>query len=361
MRKIYSVVAVAATAALVLAGCGQPEPTTGDTAGPSNTATGETATSDFQACMVSDAGGFDDKSFNQSTYEGLKRAESDLAIKTQALESTDGNDFGPNLDQLVNSGCNLIVTVGFMLMEATQASATANPDINYAIVDDNQIIQPNVKPVVYATQEAGYLAGYVAAAYSTTGKVGTFGGIQIPSVTIFMDGFADGVAKYNADKGKNVELIGWDKNTQSGLFSGDFDDVAKGKVTSETIISQGADVIMPVAGPVGAGAVAAAKDKGNVAIIWVDADGYETTEFGDVMLTSVMKLMGEAVESIVKDAMDSRFSSDAYVGTLANGGVALAPFHDFDSKLSQETKDEVEALKQQIISGQLKVDSPSAP
>jgi basic membrane protein A len=316
---------------------------------------------DFQACMVSDAGGFDDKSFNQSTHEGLLQAESEFGITIQALESKDQNDFTPNLDQLVDSGCDLIITVGFNLSDATKAAAAANPEVKFAIVDDSQIVADNVKPVVYATQEAAFLAGYAAAAHSKTGKVGTFGGMQIPTVTIFMDGFADGVARYNQDKGAAVEIIGWDKDAQTGLFTGDFGDTAKGRTTSETMIAQGVDVIMPVAGPVGAGAVAAARDAGDVAVVWVDADGYLTTEDGDLMLTSVMKLMGEAVTNIVKDTMDGKFASEAYVGTVANGGVAIAPFHDFEAAISEETKAELKQLQSQIAAGELKVESISAP
>ncbi|MDR1186943.1 MAG: BMP family ABC transporter substrate-binding protein [Bifidobacteriaceae bacterium] len=359
MRKTHALVGVAAAAALALAGCGAAPDSSGNDS--SKKASENETTSDFQACMVSDAGGFDDKSFNQSTHDGLVKAESDFGIKTQALESKDQNDFAPNLDQLVSSGCNLIITVGFNLSDATKTAAAANPDIKFAIVDDSQIQADNVKPVVYATQEAAFLAGYAAAAYSKTGKVGTFGGMQIPTVTIFMDGFADGVARFNQDKGASVEVIGWDKAAQTGLFTGDFDDVAKGKTTSETMIAQGVDVIMPVAGPVGAGASAAAKDAGNVVVVWVDADGYLTTDDGPLMLTSVMKLMGEAVTSIVKDAMDDNFSNEAYVGTVANGGVAIAPFHDLESAVSDETKAEITDLQGQISSGALKVESISAP
>jgi basic membrane protein A len=360
MRKIGAFVGVAAAAALALTGCGTAPEKSGDDG--TTKASTEDAASDFQACMVSDAGGFDDKSFNQSTHEGLLKAEADFGITVQALESKDQNDFAPNLDQLVSSGCDLIITVGFNLSDATKTAAEANPDVKFAIVDDSQIQADNVKPVVYATQEAAFLAGYAAASYSKTGKVGTFGGMQIPTVTIFMDGFADGVARYNEDKGKSVEVIGWDKAAQTGLFTGDFDDTAKGKTTSETMIAQGVDVIMPVAGPVGAGATAAAKDaSSDVVIVWVDADGYLTTDDGALMLTSVMKLMGEAVTDIVKDTIDGNFSSEAYVGTVGNGGVAIAPFHDLESAVSDDTKAELQELQDQIASGSLKVDSISAP
>ncbi|MDR0366415.1 MAG: BMP family ABC transporter substrate-binding protein [Bifidobacteriaceae bacterium] len=354
MKKAHLLVGIGAIAALVLAGCGEP-PEKKDDAGTSG------ADSDFKACMVSDAGGFDDKSFNQSSYEGLEKAEKDLGIKKEQLESKDNNDFGPNLDSMMAAGCKITVTVGFNLADATKETAEANTDAKFTIVDDASIELPNVKPIVYATQEATFLAGYLAAGYSKTGKVGTFGGMAIPSVTIFMDGFADGVAKYNEDNGTNVEVIGWDKAAQNGQFSGDFDDQAKGKELTNTMISQGADVIMPVAGPVGLGAAAAAKDAGNVVLVWVDADGYETTEYGDLMLTSAMKLMGEAVFEVIKSVKDDKFTSDPYVGTLENGGVALAPLHDFESKVPADLVKAVDDLKAKVISGEIKVDSPSSP
>jgi basic membrane protein A len=360
------VVSLLAVAGLVLAACSDaPDESTDngttDAATETSGAATSEAASDFFACMVSDEGGFDDQSFNQSTYEGLQRAGVDLGIEVLALESHDSNDYAPNLEDMVAKGCDITITVGFNLSEGTKTAAEANPSLNYAIVDDSQISLPNVKPIVYATQEAAFLAGYVAAAYSTTGKVGTFGGAKIPTVTIFMDGFADGVARYNQDKGGNVELLGWDKATQNGLFTDDFTDQAKGKTTALNLIAQGADVIMPVAGPVGLGAAQAAQEDGNTVIIWVDADGYLTTEYGSIILTSVMKLMGEAVENVITDTKDGNFSPDPYVGNLANGGVAIAPFHDFTSQVSDETKAEVAALEAAIQSGELKVESDSAP
>ena len=119
---------------------------------------------------------------------------------------------------------------------------------------------------------------------------------------------------------------------------------------------------MPVAGPVGLGAAAAAKEAGNVAIIWVDSDGYETTpEYKDLFLTSVMKQIGPAVFDVIKAASEGKFSSDPYIGTLENNGVGLAPFHDFQDKVPADLSAKIDAFKQQIISGQLKIESPNSP
>ncbi len=156
------------------------------------------------------------------------------------------------MTQAVESGCGFVLTVGYELVPATDAAAIANPDVDFAIVDD-VVDQPNVKPIVFNTAQAAFLAGYLAAGVSQTGKVATFGGGNQPPVTLFMDGFVDGVASYNAVHGTAVQALGWNKATQDGVFTGDFEDINKGLVTTQGFIDQGADVILPVAGQVGRG------------------------------------------------------------------------------------------------------------
>jgi basic membrane protein A len=350
-------VATAGAAALLLTGCGAaPEASTA-----TNTA------SNYKGCIVSDSGGFDDQSFNQSSYEGLQKAKTDLGIEVNQAESKTNNDFEPNLRAMVAAGCNLTVTVGFLLGDATKAQATANPDKHFAIIDfgyDTPI--SNVKPIIYDTAQAAFLAGYLAAGTSKTGTVATFGGIKIPTVTIFMDGYADGVKYYNEKKGKNVKVLGWDKAKQDGSFTGDFEKQDKGKQFTQNFLDQGADIVMPVAGPVGKGAGAAlqeAKAAGkDVKLIWVDSDGYLTApDYKDIMLSSVMKLMGEAVETVVKEDTEGKFSNTPYVGTLANDGVQLAPFHDLDSAVPAELKTQLDQIKKDIADGKLKVESAASP
>jgi basic membrane protein A len=360
VRKKFAAVALAAASALFISGCAEPPADDATTAASGDATT--SSSSDFMACMISDSGGFDDKSFNQSGYEGLERAESELGITIKTAESQEATDFGPNLQSMETQGCGLTITVGFLLAEATKAQAEASPDSHFAIIDDNSIVLPNVKPLVFKTSDASFLAGYLAAGYSKTGTVATFGGQNIPSVSIFMDGFVDGVAKYNEDNGASVQVLGWDKAAQNGTFTGDFSDQSKGQNTTTNFIDQGADVIMPVAGPVGLGAAAAAQESGKASIIWVDADGYETNpQYQAVMLTSVMKEIGQAVFDTIEGAEAGEFSSDPYIGTLENGGVGLAPYHDFDSQIPDDLKTKVEDLKAQIISGDLKVTSPNDP
>jgi basic membrane protein A len=364
VKRAMQFSALAAAAALALAACGAAPEDDETTGGGEDTAGGNT---DFSACMVSDAGGFDDQSFNQAGFEGLEQAESELGITATEVESSADTDYGPNIDNLVQQGCNLVIGVGFLLEDPIQAAAEANPDTNFALIDSsfsdadfNPVELDNAKPILFNTAEAAFLAGYLAAGMSETGTVATFGGIQIPSVAIFMDGFVDGVAKYNEDNGTDVKTLGWDKEAQTGSFTGDFENQANGQNLAQGFIDQGADIIMPVAGPVGLGAAAAAQS-GDAKIIWVDSDGFLTTEYGDIIITSVMKEIGPAVFDTVSESVDGNFTNEPYVGTLENEGVGLAPFHDFEDAVPTELQDKLAEYQEQIIAGDLVVESTNTP
>ncbi len=369
MKRRLIMSAVAATAALALAACGTapeetPEPTAGGDVTEEATDDAEAPPAeevDFLGCMVSDAGGWDDQSFNQTSFAGLQRAAAELGIEMADAESTVEGDFAPNVDSMVQQGCSQIIGVGFLLAPAIQAAAEANTDVQFALVDSGfDPAVDNGKALIFNTAEAAYLAGYVAAGMTESGTVATFGGLLIPSVNIFMDGFSDGIDKYNEDNGTSVELLGWDKAAQDGASSGGFDDQTQGQTLAEQFIAQGADIIMPVAGPVGLGAAAAARDAG-AKIIWVDTDGYESTSYGDIILTSVMKKMDEAVFESLKAGLDGTFDNTPYIGTLENEGVDIAPFHDFDDAVPAELKAKVDELRQAIISGEIVVETVNAP
>jgi basic membrane protein A len=350
---------------LVLAACQagtSPSPSAGGSAPAS--AGASAAPNSYLACEVTDTGGVDDKGFNQNAHEGLLKAAADFKIQTKLLESTADTDYAPNLVAMRDAHCDLIVTVGFLLGDATRAAALLNPDIKYAIVDfayDPPI--PNILGLVFDTKSASMLQGYLAAGMSTTGKVGTFGGIQISPVTDFMNGFAAGINYYNQQKGTKVKLLGWDATKQTGTFTGDFSDQDKGRTTAEGLMQEGADVIFAVAGPVGQGAMAAVK--ANAAglspapiFIGVDVDQFLSVPgYEDIMMSSVLKRIDNAVYEAIKEAMAGDFPSNLYVGTLKNDGVGMAPFHNFDSKISAALKGEVDALKSKLIDGSVTVDA----
>ena len=262
----------------------------------------------------------------------------------------------------MDQGCDLIVTVGFLLGDATQAGAVLHPDQLFAIVD--YAYDPafaNVLGLVFDTKSASMLQGYLAAGMSQTGKVGTFGGIQIGPVTDFMDGYVAGVNYYNHVNGTDVKVLGWDPVTATGQFTGDFSDLDKGRATAEALMQEGADVIFAVAGPVGQGAMAAVKDAntagGTNYFIGVDVDQFVSVPgFESIMLSSELKRMDNAVFAAVQQAMTGAWSTNLYVGTLANDGVGMAAYHDLDSKVSAELKAAIDALKAALIDGSVKAD-----
>lgn len=352
---------------LVLAACSTP----GTSSGPSGSAGGSPGASvagtGFKACEITDTGGVDDKGFNQAAHDGLKRAETELGITSALLESTADTDYAPNLATFTDADCDLIVTVGFLLGTATQASAATNPDQLYAIVDfAYDPPPPNILGLVFDTKSASMLQGYLAAGMSTTGVVGTFGGIQIGPVVDFMNGYAAGINYYNEKNSKSVKLLGWDPAKQEGSFTGDFTDLDKGRVTAEGLMQENADVIFAVAGPVGQGAMAAVKDNPSALdpapmFIGVDVDQFVSVPgFEDIMLSSELKNISNAVFDAVKTAMDlsgaTAWPSTLYVGTLANDGVGIAPFHNFEDKVPQALKDGIDALKAALIDGSVKAD-----
>ena len=348
---------------LVLAACqssSSASPSAGGSAAESAAASGAPS---YLACEVTDTGGVDDKGFNQNADEGLKKAKADFGIETKLLESTADTDYAPNLVAMKDAGCDLIVTVGFLLGDATRAAALLNPGIQYAIVDfayDPAI--PNILGLVFDTKSASMLQGYLAAGMSTTGKVGTFGGIQIGPVVDFMNGFAAGINYYNQQKHTSVKLLGWDPATQTGTFTGDFSNQDLGRSTAEGLMQEGADVIFPVAGPVGQGAMAAVKD--NAAgmspapiFIGVDVDQFLSVPgFEDIILSSVLKRIDNAVYEAVKEAMAGPFPSNLYVGTLTNDGVGMADFHNFADKVPAALQTEIAALKAALIDGSVTAD-----
>jgi basic membrane protein A and related proteins len=313
--------------------------------------------------MVTDIGGIDDRSFNTSAWQGLTdaKASSALFAEPKNVSSKAEADYVPNLTQYVQQGCKFILAVGGLMFDATVEVAKANANQQFAIVDANPG-EPNVYSMQFDTAQAAFLAGYLAAGYSKTGKVATYGGLKIPPVTIFMDGFADGVKHYNTVKSKNVQVLGWDKAAQTGTFAESFIDQAKGKAVSDAFVAQGADVIMPVAGGTGLGTAAAAQAQ-NVSVIWVDVDGCKSAQqYCSVFLTTVVKNIPDAVkDAATKASTSTGLVSGGTIGTLANNGVSIAPYNQFDSKVDAGLKAEVEKLKQDIIAGTIKVESPAQP
>ncbi|MDX1689595.1 MAG: BMP family ABC transporter substrate-binding protein [Acidimicrobiia bacterium] len=372
----FALVALLAAFALVVAACGDDDdagtttqaPTT--TAATTTTTTAETTTTTAAAttttaaptttttlpppppeatvlaCQVSDTGGIDDKSFNEKAWKGAQDAQAKYPdqVEIEFLESQSAADFQPNIEAFIAQGCDLITTVGFLLAEATANAAAANPDQLFAIIDqapgpfppwtdgDGNSISPNdwqnLRGIQFATDEAAFLAGWVGAAISETGVVGTFGGINIPPVTVFMDGFVQGVEYYNQVNGTEVVALGWDVAEQDGLFTGNFESLEDGRAFAQNLVDEGADVVLTVAGPVGLGSAAFCQETGACVMIGVDADQAVTApEFEDTFVVSIEKNMDVAVLNTIENVLVLDAVGNDFLGTLTNGGVGLSEYH----------------------------------
>jgi basic membrane protein A and related proteins len=362
-KKTLAGFAAAGAMALVLSGCAGSSAEVAEEATDEPAETEETAEApaqlDFLACAVSDEGSWEDASFNEAVYRGLQQAEEELGVEIRALESNTPEDFAPNVQATVDEGCDVIFGVGFALEEALKASAQENPDMVYVAVDgDNKVDGeplPNVKSVRYAMFESSYLAGYTAAAYSTSKVIGTYGGVPIPPVTDFMDGYYYGAKAYEADTGTEVTVVGWDPVAATGDFIGDFAaNSATSKSIAASLVEAGADVLFPVGGDQFGAASEAIADAGiDGVMVGVDLDIASTSpQYAPLVLTSAEKRMSVATFDIISDlSSGGEFSNETYLGNLANGGTDISPFYEFDSEISQKVKDRLAELKQGIIDG----------
>jgi basic membrane protein A len=350
-KKIALGILAAASTVALLAGC---------SAAPAKSST--SATSKYLPCVVGDTGGFSDHSFNQLALDGVIKAATKINSSYKKVQSTSASDYAPAIASLISEKCNIIAAPGFNFIASVKAAATKNPKTDFAMIDDNSITLPNVKDIVF---EAAFLGGYAAASYAASrdSVVGTWGGAQYPSVSIYMDGIADGIAYYNQQKGAKVTLLGWDEATQKGTFIGNFTDQNQAKTVTTTMLGEKADVIIPVAGSLYQGAAAAITSSGSKSVLeGVDADIYQTDPtYKSLFLVSILKRVDSASTAVVEAAAKGgKFDNSTYVGTLANGGVGISSFHDYASKVDPGLAGELTKIKAGIISGSITVASPSS-
>jgi len=345
-KRTFKGLAIGLVAVVGLAACGGSD----DTATEDTEAVTEETTAEPTglACQVTDVGGVDDKGFNQAAYEGLLQAQAELGVTAEYLESQSDADYDPNLQSFVDKGCDVIITVGFLLADATKKFAEANPDVAFAIVDSGTSAA-NVQGLTFAANEGAFLTGYLSAAMSETGVVGTYGGINIPPVTVWMQGFALGVKYYNEQKGADVKVLGWDIDKQDGTFAGNFESLDDGRNIAKTMYDEGADIIFTVAGPVGLGSAAFAQETdGKLRIIGVDKDmAISDAENANVYLASALKGVTAAVFQAVQDGLAGTGGGTDYVGTLANGGAGYVVSQEIPAELQAE----LDEIQQGIIDG----------
>ena len=292
----------------------------------------------FRVGLVTDIGGLNDRGFNQLAYQGLQQAESELGVEIRVLESKSDADYIPNLQTLADEGFNLIISVGFLMQEATATAAETYPETNFAIIDaafDPAL--PNAQGVLFKEQEAGYLVGYLAGLVTESGTVSSVGGQKIPPVDRFIAGFQKGAADANAE----VQTL--------NAYSQDFVDQAKCKEVALDQIAKNSDVIFQVAGGCGLGALDAAKEKG----LWgigVDAD---QAFLGDYVLTSAVKRVDVAVFSTIEQLVNGEFAGGETTSYgLAEDGVGMG---ETSANAPQEAVDEAQAQTDAIIAGEIEI------
>jgi basic membrane protein A and related proteins len=375
--------AAAGAATLLLVACGSstssvssssstPAASASSSASTSTTSTAAPAGAKFLGCMVTDTGGINDKSFNQSAWQGMQEAAAaNPNITVKYLQSVTQSDYVPNINAFLGQKCGIIVTVGFLMAAATESAAKANPSQDFAIVDCSYASEclsgakeSNIDQLTFNTVQDGFLGGYLAAGMTKTGTVATFGGEDFGTVTIYMDGYWDGVQYYNKQHHTSVKVLGWDEQNQKGSFTGDFTNETKGETVTQTFINEGADVIFPVAGNVGLGAAKAVQDAdnsgGHVNMLWVDTDGcISAAQYCKYMISSVTKGIQAAVKGAVTSAASGTFQGGTYVGTLANGGAVLSPFHDFSGTVPAALQSELKTIEAGIESGSIQTPTKS--
>jgi basic membrane protein A len=336
---------------LVLSACGSASPTA-TTAGGSAGAGGKK----LKIGLVTDVGSINDKSFNQSSYEGIVRAQKELGADIKYIESKDPKDYSKNIDQFVQEKYDVIVTVGFALADATIAAAKANPNVKFIGVDQFQAETiPNLAGLVFEEDKAGYLIGALAAYMTKKKNIGAVLGTDtVPPVWRYGEGYKAGAK--SVDPNITIQAI---YHSDVGLDK-TFNDPAWGKATALAMMDKGADIIFGGGGNTGNGAllgVADRKDQG-VLCIGVDTDQFDTVpEAQPVILSSALKLLTPGVFNLVKAAQDGSFK-----GGNNTGDVGLAPFHNLDSKVPADVKAKLDKLNTDLKSGAVKTNvTPAKP
>ncbi len=307
----------------------------------------------FKVGMVSDVGGIDDASFNENTWKGLQDAADAFGITATFLESQAQADYENNITEFAEQGYDMIITVGFLLGDATYKMAKEYPDVNFAIVDypSGGEETPNLQGILFNVNEASFPVGYLAAAMATQLDpedpiVAYIGGMQIPPVEEFIVAYEAGVNYYNEQYGADVGF--------TGVYVGDFEAPDQGKLQANSLIDEGADVIMGVGGKTGNGGITAAKERGKWGV-GVDVDQYYTLpNEKDILITSTVKRLDKAVFAVIKSMLVGKFAGGTnYIATLENQGVGVGPFHDFEDKVPDNIKADLEQIKEDIMAGAL--------
>ena len=295
--------------------------------------------------MVTDVGGVNDKSFNQTSWEGLQAlAAEDSSFEVKYLESKTDADYQTNINTFIDEGYDLVICVGYMLADATRQAAEANPDQKFAIIDDSSCADlPNVACLMFAQEQASYLVGLVAGCMTKTKTVGYIQGMVSDSMNLFGIGFITGVL----EQCPGATVLQYNANN--------FGDIAGGNTAAKDMITKGADVIYQAAGGTGIGVMNACDEEG----IWgIGVDTDQAVVLGnDHIITSAMKRVDIASQDISKAVKAGSYTAGVHMYDLSNGGVDLAPTK---THIPEDVLKLVEAAKADIIAGKKTVPTTTA-
>jgi len=300
-----------------------------------------------QVGLVTDVGKVDDRTFNEFAYKGMMRAVKEFGLKSAFIETQQPTDYEKNIEQFASAGYEMIITVGFMLGDATKKMARKYPQVRFAIVDfayDPAV--ENIAGLVFTEDQSGFLAGALAGLMTRSQTVGIVAGIAIPPVIKFRQGYEAGVRHVCA----TCEVL--------GVYMDSFTDPARGKTAALSQIDEGADVIFGAGGPTGSGAILGAAQMG-VWVIGVDQDEYNTTfkqgraPGANKILSSAMKRVDNAVYGAIKRAVEGTFAGGTQVYDARNIGVGLAPFHDSDTAIPETVKAKLREITAALRAGKI--------
>jgi len=308
--------------------------------------------------LVTAIGGIEEEFYSALAWKGIEEAKNLVPLEASYKESDSEADYAKYLDQFASDKTDLIITVGEEMQDALGEAAKANPDTSFMIVDAESNA-PNVRGVTFDVIPPSYMAGYLAGGMSKTGVVCTFGAEDSEAYTDYMTGFVNGADYYRRQNGVNLEILGWDVYDKTGIFLSDKTSEEEAYQVTKDFIDKDCDVILAAAKEAGKGSAKAAQEA-NIMFIGATVDWYEAfPEYGNVVLTSVMKKTDQAVfDGILAFAAGSLATGENYKGTLENGGVALAPYHQFETKVPQGMQAEIKQVGENILTGHLRPAEP---
>lgn len=322
------------------AGCGPSAPEKPAEGGSASSGSTNSSGKKYKVGIVFDTGGRGDKSFNDSAWRGLQRAEKELGIEVLAVDSKSEKDYETNLAGAVEQGADMVVAVGINMQSAITKVAPQFPDAKFAIVDADVKLD-NVRSLLFTEHEGSFLVGYLAGLMSKTNKLGFIGGQELPLIKKFEVGFIAGAKSANPA----TEVL-------PAKYTGSWDDIDKAKLAANQLYGQGADVIYHAAGRAGLGLIRAAKESGKWAI-GVDSD-QDSIEPGSV-LTSMIKRVDEAVFQTVKDLSEDKFSAGSKVYSLASNGVGTSDFTHTKEQIGADNLEKLREVQDKVTKGEIKV------